>query len=504
MWNVGPKNVKELIKSANRYAVLDENEGNEEMNKSFTDRRIEVDKFINEQRQPNCDEEEDWTYDMKEYFKYKWKEVCRNNNGNQSDSDEDVVCEEIDTAKKIVDDVIDRLCTKDKQNEIKELIHEENLSVCGVLETHLKDDKVNKIGNMVLGNWNWCSNAQYKSIQKNVKFFCSFIYASNSQRERQDLWRDLHTHKGIASNKPWILMGDFNVTLKTNKHSSGSSIMNGDMVDLNECVSSLELEDIYSTNHSPAVITIPNGLRKKRKSFRFVNYIPDKEEEWKFDREGCRVEKDPFNCELKEKAVKLLNEYMAVSNDELKILKHKGRIKSICDENGIRFDGDNVDDAFVDHFKKFLGIKHVVQPLNSVDINFVKVLDENKANSMISIVTDDEIKEAIFDIDSNKASGPDGYTSGFKKKAWSIIKSISKILTNRIKTGLQKVVNLNQSAFIPGRHIEDNILIAQGLLKGYKRKNGAKRCALKIDIQKAYDTHMDIFKKVAGFDKETP
>ncbi|GJW17457.1 RNA-directed DNA polymerase, eukaryota, reverse transcriptase zinc-binding domain protein [Tanacetum coccineum] len=71
-----------------------------------------------------------------------------------------------------------------------------------------------------------------------------------------------------------------------------------------------------------------------------------------------------------------------------------------------------------------------------------------------------------------------------------LYKCISKILTNRIKDGLSKVISLNQSAFIPGRHIQDNILIAQELLKGYNRKNGAKRCAMKIDIQKAYDTNI--------------
>ncbi|GKA14486.1 RNA-directed DNA polymerase, eukaryota, reverse transcriptase zinc-binding domain protein [Tanacetum coccineum] len=47
---------------------------------------------------------------------------------------------------------------------------------------------------------------------------------------------------------------------------------------------------------------------------------------------------------------------------------------------------------------------------------------------------------------------------------------------------------MNQSAFIPGRHIQDNILIAQELLKGYNRKSGSRRCAMKIDLQKAYDT----------------
>ncbi|GKE79138.1 RNA-directed DNA polymerase, eukaryota, reverse transcriptase zinc-binding domain protein, partial [Tanacetum coccineum] len=69
-----------------------------------------------------------------------------------------------------------------------------------------------------------------------------------------------------------------------------------------------------------------------------------------------------------------------------------------------------------------------------------------------------------------------------------LYKCISKILTKRIKDGLSKVISINQSAFVPGRHIQDNILIAQELLKGYNRKNGAKRCAMKIDIQKVYDT----------------
>ncbi|GJR98401.1 RNA-directed DNA polymerase, eukaryota, reverse transcriptase zinc-binding domain protein [Tanacetum coccineum] len=43
---------------------------------------------------------------------------------------------------------------------------------------------------------------------RNVKFFCSFIYASNSGRERKDLWAILQDHKSIANNRPWILIGD--------------------------------------------------------------------------------------------------------------------------------------------------------------------------------------------------------------------------------------------------------------------------------------------------------
>ncbi|GJV13261.1 RNA-directed DNA polymerase, eukaryota, reverse transcriptase zinc-binding domain protein, partial [Tanacetum coccineum] len=114
---------------------------------------------------------------------------------------------------------------------------------------------------------------------------------------------------------------------------------------------------------------------------------------------------------------------------------------------------------------------------------------------MIKIVSDKEIKEALFDIDSSKAAlvpkiDTLNKVSDFRPMACCniIYKCISKILTNRIKEGLSKVVSLNQRAFIPGRHIQDNILITQELLKGYNKKNGTKICAMKIDIQKAYDT----------------
>ncbi|GJY63033.1 RNA-directed DNA polymerase, eukaryota, reverse transcriptase zinc-binding domain protein [Tanacetum coccineum] len=68
-----------------------------------------------------------------------------------------------------------------------------------------------------------------------------------------------------------------------------------------------------------------------------------------------------------------------------------------------------------------------------------------------------------------------------------INKCISKVITERIKKFLGKLVSQNQSAFI-NRQIHDNILISQELLKGYGRKSGPKRVALKIDLQKAYDT----------------
>ena len=53
---------------------------------------------------------------------------------------------------------------------------------------------------------------------------------------------------------------------------------------------------------------------------------------------------------------------------------------------------------------------------------------------------------------------------------------------------LPDIINPSQFAFVHGRSIADNVLITQDLMHNYHRNNGRPRCALKIDIKKAYDT----------------
>lgn len=45
-----------------------------------------------------------------------------------------------------------------------------------------------------------------------------------------------------------------------------------------------------------------------------------------------------------------------------------------------------------------------------------------------------------------------------------------------------------QYTFVPGRNIQDNILIAHEMIRRYNRKNLSPRCIVEMDIQKAYDT----------------
>lgn len=68
-----------------------------------------------------------------------------------------------------------------------------------------------------------------------------------------------------------------------------------------------------------------------------------------------------------------------------------------------------------------------------------------------------------------------------------IYKTISKILASRLRIILNEIIHLNQSAFIPGRLISDNILLAHELLRGYHNKK-LGCCAMKINLQKSYDS----------------
>lgn len=66
-------------------------------------------------------------------------------------------------------------------------------------------------------------------------------------------------------------------------------------------------------------------------------------------------------------------------------------------------------------------------------------------------------------------------------------KCITKILTIRFKNVVKKLFSPCQSAFVSGRSIQDNIMLTHELIRNYHRNNGSPKCALKIDLRKAYD-----------------
>ncbi|KAL0409477.1 UNVERIFIED_CONTAM: Retrovirus-related Pol polyprotein from type-1 retrotransposable element R2 [Sesamum radiatum] len=70
-----------------------------------------------------------------------------------------------------------------------------------------------------------------------------------------------------------------------------------------------------------------------------------------------------------------------------------------------------------------------------------------------------------------------------------IMRIASKCVANRLKFLLDDIISVSQSAFIPGRLITDNVLVAFEINKWVKTKTRGKAgsIALKLDMSKAYD-----------------
>lgn len=70
-----------------------------------------------------------------------------------------------------------------------------------------------------------------------------------------------------------------------------------------------------------------------------------------------------------------------------------------------------------------------------------------------------------------------------------LYKILAKVLANRLKKILPVTISENQSAFVPGRSITDNVLIAFEMIHFMRRRKSRQdgEVALKLDISKAYD-----------------
>ncbi|XP_039058912.1 uncharacterized protein LOC120202566 [Hibiscus syriacus] len=184
-----------------------------------------------------------------------------------------------------------------------------------------------------------------------------------------------------------------------------------------------------------------------------------------------------------DKCTKLFHSAIASKNK-------RDTIRILINNEGKRLETyDDMANEIIAFFKHQLGaIDPKVHPPDPSSLrNLLQIhLSTEVTTGLIKIVTTEEIKEALFNQGNDKAPGPDGFTPFFSNIP--VYKTISKILVNRITLLLLDLISLNQTAFVRGRSIIDNTLLAQELVKGYGRKNISPRCALKIDLQKAFDS----------------
>ncbi|GJS62818.1 hypothetical protein Tco_0677382 [Tanacetum coccineum] len=390
----------------------------------------------------------------------------------------------------------------------------------------------------------------------------------------------LSCDKKYIHNRPWCILGDFNVALNIEDSTAGSSWVDISMHEFKDCVEEIEVIDVKELVQGAMSLCILSGfimiqvvvrkLKSLKKPLRKLLYDHGNlynnvnKHRIELDQVQKDLDMDPFNASLREEEaiyVQAFNdavlmeerflkqkakvEWLKVGDSNtayfykaMKIRISRSRIDVVMDSNGTLFANDQVANAFVNHYTAFLG-----QPCPTGVFNleglFLNTLDDAAALNMVHPISAKEVKEALFSMGNDKSPSPDGFTAAFFKETWDIVasdvvkvvqeffvnskllkelnhtiialipkvtsparindyrpisccnvlfKCISKIISNHIKGSLNDLVSPNQSAFVPGRRITDNILLTQELMHNYHLDRGSPRCAFKVDIQKAYDT----------------
>ncbi|WRX14697.1 Reverse transcriptase domain - like 10 [Theobroma cacao] len=206
-------------------------------------------------------------------------------------------------------------------------------------------------------------------------------------------------------------------------------------------------------------------------------------------------------------------------------------------EGNVYEDSPYIQNSAVEFFQKLLRAEQC--DISRFDFSLIpRTISITDNESLCAAPSLKEIKDVVFNIDKDSVAGPDGFSSLFYQQCWDIIKQdlleamldffkgtpmpqgvtsttlvllpkkpnscqwsdfrpislctvlnkiVTKLLANRLSKILPSIISENQSGFVNGRLISDNILLAQELVSKLDAKARGGNVALKLDMAKAYD-----------------
>jgi hypothetical protein len=218
----------------------------------------------------------------------------------------------------------------------------------------------------------------------------------------------------------------------------------------------------------------------------------------------------------------------------------KNNITQLSDGDGnIMKNEEKIKEMTTEFFKDLYSTDESVDPEGILHL-FQEKINAETNEKLCQDFTDDEISNALFQIGPMKSPGPDGFPARFFQRNWGLVKEevisavkeffrtgslpegtndtsivlipkskdavslkdyrpislcnviykiISKCMANRLRPVLDEIISPSQSAFIPGRMITDNALMAFECIYALQTNNNkaGEFCAYKLDLSKAYD-----------------
>ncbi|KAH0700880.1 hypothetical protein KY284_015095 [Solanum tuberosum] len=140
---------------------------------------------------------------------------------------------------------------------------------------------------------------------------------------------------------------------------------------------------------------------------------------------------------------------------------------------------------------------------NEIELSLIEhiptlVTDEDNTMLNASPIVE-EIKKVVFELNSDSASGPDGFTGHFYQVCWDFVgrdvvnvveaffNVISRVIHDRLERLLPRLISPNQPGFVKGRSITENVLLAQEIIADIRLRGRPANVVIKLYMSKACD-----------------
>ncbi|RVW17381.1 LINE-1 retrotransposable element ORF2 protein [Vitis vinifera] len=340
------------------------------------------------------------------------------------------------------------------------------------------------------------------------------LYGPNKAVWRKDFWLELQDLHGLTFPR-WCVGGDFNVIRRISE-KMGDSRLTVNMRCFDEFIRESGLLDPPLRNAAftwsnmqvdPICKRLDRFLFSSEWDSFFSQSIQEALPRWTSDHSPICLETNPFKWgptpfrfenmwllhpEFKEKFRDWWQECTVEGWEGHKFMRKLKFIKSKLKEWNIVVFGDLRERK-----------KHILTDLGRID----RIEQEGNLNlDLVSERTlrrkeleDLLLKEEFFQLNKEKAPGPDGFTIAVYQECWDVIKDdlmrvffkfhTKGVLSGRLRKVLHETIFGSQGAFVEGRQILDAVLIANEVVDE-KRRSGEEGVVFKIDFEKAYD-HVD-------------
>ncbi|XP_019094392.1 PREDICTED: uncharacterized protein LOC109129866 [Camelina sativa] len=386
----------------------------------------------------------------------------------------------------------------------------------------------------------------------------SVVYASNAEDQRKELWKEIVVMgtSQLVSNKPWILLGDFNQILHPHEHSRYlHPNVDHNIRDFKSCLLDAELADLVFrgnsftwwnknkerpvakkldrilvneswnikypsslatfgepdfSDHASCGVTLDATQIRAKRPFKFYNYLFQNAEfitliraNWfSLNIVGSAMYRVSKKLKSLKKPIKDFSRQNYSDLEKRTLEAHENLLScqrsTLADPTAtnamMELEAQTKWTVLAAAEESFFYQKSRVTWFAEGDGNtryFHRMADSRKAINTIHCMKDDHGNsfDTQEEITSHCADYFENLLTEEEDPCTMEQADMDLLLTFRCSPAQKTdVISPSQSAFLPGRSLAENVLLATKLVHGYNWRNISPRGMLKVDLRKAFDS----------------